>query len=56
MVNGDCIVTDRHKVGVEIKAEACAEKGYTIIGAPYYCDHRACWIYELKRPEDMNNG
>ena len=52
--SGDCICTAGTKLGVEIQAETYADNGYQMVGAPYYCDNRGLWVYELNKPKKTN--
>ena len=42
------------KVAVEIKAEAFADRGYKMLGAPYFCHERQTWVHELEKPKEAN--
>jgi len=41
------------KVAVEVKAEQLADKGYKMLGAPYFEEQRGCWCYRLEKPAHL---
>lgn len=47
------VVTGRNKIEAEMKAEHLADKGWQMIGAPYFCHHYERWEHEVKKPANQ---